>query len=139
MKLNAPTCDLASLTDSVDGDTTAEVRRQIRFPLRAPVTFTWFSQDGKQRDAKGNSRNLGEGGAYILSRSCPPVGAQIMLVFQFLNMPAFARFQKLEMSGQVVRAEALPQSKGMWGFAVASAWTILQDPEGSESGSQNTE
>jgi hypothetical protein len=54
-------------------------------------------------------------------------------------MPVFARFRKLEMSGQVVRSDVLPGSKGMWGFAVSSAWTTLQETEDSEEESQAAE
>jgi hypothetical protein len=136
MKLNASTYDAAGIHESLNGETTADARRQIRFPLRASVSFTWFSNQGRPCEAKGNSRNIGEGGAYIISRSCPAVGDQIILVFRFLRMPVFARFQKLEMSGLVVRAEALPDSKGMWGFAVSSVWTILQETEDYEEESQ---
>lgn len=136
MKLNAPSFDFAELADSFVDEPAADVRHQIRYPLRAPVTFTWFSGVGAPREAKGHSRNIGEGGAYILARNCPPVGAQIILVFRFPQLPAFARFHRLEMSGRVIRAELLPNSKGMWGFAVASAWTILQETEKLDDGSQ---
>jgi PilZ domain-containing protein len=125
MKLKAPPFDVAATADSPDMEPTADVRHQIRYPLRSPVSFTWFSRDGEPRNAKGTSRNIGEGGAYIQARNCPPVGAQIILVFRFPHLPEFARFHQLEMSGQVVRAEVLPNSKGMWGFAVSSAWTIM--------------
>jgi hypothetical protein len=129
MKINAPPCDVAALGESPNAEAIAEVRHQIRYPLRAPVSFTWFSRDGAQREAKGNSRNIGEGGAYILSRNCPPVGAQIILIFRFPHLGDFARCHRLEMSGQVVRAEILPNNKGMCGFAVSSTWTILQEPK----------
>ncbi len=132
MKLNAPPCDVAAITDSLDGDPAADVRHQIRYPLRAPVSFTWFSREGTPRSAKGTSRNIGEGGAYIQARNCPPVGAQIMLTFRFPHLPDFARFHRLEMSGQVIRADAVPNGKGMWGFAVASSWTIMAENEDSD-------
>jgi hypothetical protein len=139
MKLNALPCDVAAITDLPDMESVADVRHQIRYPLRAPVSFTWFSREGAQRDAKGNSRNIGEGGAYVLARKCPEVGAQIILVFRFPHLPASARTHRLEMSGQVVRTDALPKSKGMCGFAVASSWTILQESEDSESSSWDAE
>ena len=127
MNLNTSVGDLSALADSREVDPGANSRRQIRYPLRAPVSFTWFSEEGTQRGAKGSSRNICEGGAYICTKHCPPVGAQIILVFRFLRMPAFARFQRLEMSGRVIRTEGPTSSKGAWGFAVASTWTILQD------------
>lgn len=139
MNLNTSIGEFAAFADSMQVDAAPNARRQIRYPLRAPVSFTWFNENGAQREAKGNSRNICEGGALISTKHCPPVGAQIILVFRFLRMPAFARFQQLEMSGRVIRTEAPPNGKGIWGFAVASAWTILQDadeqaeePEGTE-------
>jgi hypothetical protein len=139
MSLKELHCDVTAHADAIDEETTPDVRHQIRYPLRAPVSFTWFSQEGTQREAKGNSRNIGEGGAYILTRNCPPVGAHIIMIFRFPYLPDPARFHRLEMSGQVVRAEVLPYSRGMWGFAVASAWTILQEAEGTEDGSLDSE
>jgi len=139
MKLNAPSFKALALGDSLDGKPAIDVRHQIRYPLRAPVSFTWFSREGTRREAKGNSRNICEGGAYVLTRNCPPVGAQIILTFRFPLLPEFAGFHRLEMSGQVVRAEVLPSGKGMWGFAVASAWSMLQESEDSDTGSENTE
>jgi hypothetical protein len=54
-------------------------------------------------------------------------------------LPEFADFHLLEMSGQVVRAEVAPTGKGMWGFAVASAWSTLQEREDSDIASKNAE
>jgi len=137
MKLNELQCDVTASSGAGEGETTPDVRHQIRYPLRTQVTFTWFSREGRQREAKGSSRNIGVGGAYIHTRNCPQVGAQIILVIRFPYLQDFARFHRLEMIGQVVRAESLPNSKWMWGFAVASAWTILQETEDSRSGAQD--
>jgi hypothetical protein len=138
MKLNVPPTIVAVLGNSSDGEPTIDVRHHIRYPLRAPVSFSWFSPEGTQREAKGNSRNIGEGGAYIATRSSPPLGAQIILAFRFRDLPEFAGFQRLEMCGQVIRIEILPDDKAMWGFAVASTWTNLLDREDSVGGSADT-
>jgi hypothetical protein len=133
MKTNAPLFDGTLKTGAFDRQpVTDDVRHQIRYPLRAPVAFTWFTNDGKIREAKGNSRNIGESGAYVVTRNCPPVGAQIIMVFRFRKLTDFAHAHHLEMSGRVVRTESLANSKGTWGFAVASSWTVLQAAEGPE-------
>ena len=132
MNLNTSIGDLAALAKSMEVKADGNARRQIRYPLRAPVSFTWLSEEGKERNAKGSSRNICEGGAYICTKHCPPVGAHIIVVFRFLHMPAFAGFQQLEMSGRVIRTEGPTQAKGSWGFAVASTWTILQDVDGEQ-------
>lgn len=139
MKLYTAPCDAIAPDRALGVETTANVRHQIRYPLRTPVSFTWFDREGDMRGAKGNSRNIGEGGAYVLTRACPPMGAQIFLVFRFPYLPDLARFHRLEMSGQVVRAEFLPNAKGMWGFAVASTWTMLQESEDSDQGPRASE
>ena len=139
MKLNELQCDVTEPSGTSEGETTPDVRHQIRYPLRAPVSFTWFSGEGMQREAKGSSRNIGVGGAYIHTRNCPQVGAQIILVIRFPYLPDFARFHRLEMIGQVVRAESLPKGKRMWGFAVASAWTFLQQTEDSCNGTRDAD
>ena len=135
MKLYTAPFDAIAPDRDFGVETSANVRHQIRYPLRTPVSFTWFDREGETRGAKGNSRNIGEGGAYILTRNCPPVGAQIILVFRFPFLQDFASSHHLEMSGQVVRAEILPTGKSLWGFAVASAWTSLQGTEDSDQGS----
>jgi hypothetical protein len=110
-------------------DLAHEVRRHIRYPLRASVHFEWIDPEGKQGRAKGNSRDISEGGAYVVTRACPPVGAHVYLVFRFPYLEGVPRLLQLEMNGQVVRAESVPGTKASTGFAVVSIWAILQEPD----------
>src|SRR5580704_19186143 len=117
----------AKMTDASESDFSSEVRRQIRYPLRAPVTFHWIGRDGAAHEGKGNSRDISEGGAYIVTRSSPPMGAGVMLEIRFPYLPELDRFHRIEMDGQVVRVDLLLDNRAGWGFAISSKRTILQE------------
>lgn len=91
----------------------------MRYPIHAPVTFSWLARNGAQRQGKGRSRNLSEGGAFILARNLPPIGASISLSVQFPATATGGRLLRMEMSGEVVRVELPLGRKSNWGFAVA--------------------
>jgi hypothetical protein len=95
------------------------VRAQMRYPIPAPVTFHWLARDGMQRQGKGRSGNISEGGAFIFTLKLPPVGASISLAIQFPNTDARGRVLRIEMTGEVVRVELPLERKSNWGFAVA--------------------
>jgi hypothetical protein len=125
-------------TSSVpEGDYPSQVRRQIRYPLRAPVTFTWIDRDGATHEGKGNSRDISEGGAYIVTRSSPPMGASVMLEIRFPYLPELDRFHRIEMEGRVVRVDLLLDHRSGWGFAISSRRTVLQEVEDAETGPRN--
>ena len=124
----------AKMTDASESDFSSEVRRQIRYPLRAPVIFRWIGRDGAAHEGKGNSRDISEGGAYIVTRSSPPMGAGITLQIRFPYLPELDRFHRIEMDGQVVRVDLLLDSRAGWGFAISSRRTVLQEAEDGETG-----
>ncbi len=126
-----------SKTSSVsEGDYSSHVRRQIRYPLRAPVTFHWIGRDGIAHEGKGNSRDISEGGAYIVTRSSPPMGAGVMLEIRFPYLPELDRFHRIEMEGRVVRVDLLLDNRAGWGFAISAQRTVLQEVEDEGSGSR---
>jgi hypothetical protein len=112
-----------------ESEVTSQVRRQIRYPLRAPVTFIWMGDDGVKYEGKGNSRDISEGGVYIVTRSSPPTGALVMLAIRFPYLPELDRFHRIEMNGSVVRVDLLLDNRAGWGFAVSSERTVLQERE----------
>jgi PilZ domain-containing protein len=119
-----------------EADYSSQVRRQIRYPLRAPVTFTWIDRDGVTHEGKGNSRDISEGGAYIVTRSSPPIGADVLLEIRFPYLPELDRFHRIEMDGQVVRVDLLLGNRAGWGFAISSRRTVLQEVKDGETGPQ---
>jgi hypothetical protein len=119
-------------TSSVsEGDYSSKVRRQIRYPLRAPVTFRWIGRDGVAHEGKGNSRDISESGAYIVTRSSPPLNADVMLEIRFPYLPELDRFHRIEMEGRVVRVDLLLDNRPGWGFAISAQRTVLQEVEDS--------
>lgn len=115
---------------------TNEVRRHIRYPLRAPAIFTWIGNDGMRREARGNTRDLSEGGAYVTTRTCPPAGIEMTLLIRFPYLTDLGQFHRIEMTGKVIRIDLPLNSRANYGFAVRSARTILQETDPSEDESQ---
>lgn len=98
-------------------------RSQIRYPLRTPVIYRWRDNNGSQRRAKGWTRDISEGGAYILSSQCPQKGELVELKFRLLVL----REQRtprgnehLEMGGEVVRVDVAGVAGETVGFAIRS-------------------
>jgi hypothetical protein len=114
-------------TNASEGESSPQVRRQIRYPLRAPVTFHWIGRDGATHEGKGNSRDISEGGAYIVTRNSPPMNAGIMLEIRFPYLPELDRFHRIEMEGRVVRVDLLLDNRAGWGFAISAQRTVLQE------------
>jgi hypothetical protein len=110
-----------------EGDYSSQVRRQIRYPLRAPVTFHWVGRDGMAHEGKGNSRDISESGAYIVTKNSPPMSADIMLEIRFPYLPELDRFHRIEMDGRVVRVDLLLDNRSGWGFAISAQRTVLQE------------
>jgi PilZ domain len=115
-----------------EADPLAEVRREIRYPLRARSEFVWVGRDGAQHEASGYSRDISEHGAYILAKTCPPMGAMIRTVIRFPYRRDPARSRLIEMDGRVMRVELLLTHKAGWGFAVASTHSVLHDIDESD-------
>jgi hypothetical protein len=122
-----------SPSGSLDMEPTPEARRQMRYPLRAPVAFEWIGRDGMRHEAKGHSRDLSEGGVYVLARACPSIGAAIRLVIRFSHPQESTGAQRIVMDGRVVRVELLLAGKANWGFAVESSQSVLHEDGDSNS------
>jgi len=137
MKQNVLQITDAKISRVSEGDYSSQVRRQIRYPLRAPVTFTWIDTDGATHEGKGNSRDISEGGAYIVTRSSPPMGASVMLEIRFPYLPELDRFHRIEMEGRVVRVDMLLDHRSVWGFAISARRTVLQEAEDAETRPRN--
>ena len=136
MKQNVLQIIDARTTGTSEGEFSPQVRRQIRYPLRAPVTFTWIGRDGEAHEGKGNSRDISEGGAYVVTRTSPPMGAGLLLEIRFPYLPELDRFHRIEMDGQVVRVDLLLDNRAGWGFAISASHTVLQEVEGEDTQSK---
>jgi len=132
MRIHGLEIDEASSSGSRDMEPTPEARRQMRYPLRAPIAFEWIGRDGMLHEGKGHSRDLSERGAYVLTRTSPSVGATIHLVIRFPQSEQDNRARRIEMEGRVVRVELLLAGKANWGFAVESTQAILREEVSSD-------
>jgi len=124
----------AKRVDTLEGETAAPVRRHIRYPLRASASFKWLGLDGVERSGKGSSRDISEGGAYIVTRNCPPHRGSVELAIRFSSLRGLPRSYRLEMRGRVVRIEPLLHSKESWGFALEATQPVLQEVDGFDHG-----
>jgi hypothetical protein len=91
-----------------------ERRSRSRFQLVFPVVFHW--QDGVAHTGLGYCRNIGLGGALIVTSSCPPMGAEVQIdvvVPAFDPAPGEILFRH---TGCTVRIQAC---EDLLGFAVA--------------------
>jgi hypothetical protein len=129
--------DGATSAGAHDVDQPPEVRRQMRYPLRAHVAFEWAGRDGAHHGGKGYSRDVSERGAYVLARTYPSVGASIRLEIRFPYRWDPVRANQIVMDGRVVRVEFLLGGKSNWGFAVESVHTVLHEFGGSGGGPTN--
>ena len=78
-------------------------------------------------EGKGNSRDISESGAYIVTKNSPPMSADVMLEIRFPYLPELDRFHRIEMDGRVVRVDLLLDNRSGWGFAISAERTVLQE------------
>lgn len=115
-----------------EADPLPEVRREIRYPLRARTDFIWVGRDGVKHEASGHSRDISEHGAYIVAKTCLPAGTMIRVEIRFPYRRNPSRSCRMEMDGRVVRVELLLTNKSGWGFGVASTRSVLHDIDDSD-------
>jgi hypothetical protein len=95
-----------------------ELRKQVRYRLSASAVFAWQGANRSRTVGEGITRDISLGGAFILSSTCPPVGATAQLdVFLSPAHSGASRTVRFKTEATVTRIErpAAPQ-----GFAVAS-------------------
>jgi hypothetical protein len=104
------------------GTTMSSRRKQIRYPLKAPVFYRWIDQAGLQRQAKGRTRDLSEAGAYVFSHHCPKEGDFIELTFRLvaLRQQQAPGNEDFDMNGRVMRVDRSGRTGAHGGFAVKS-------------------
>lgn len=100
------------------------LRSAVRYSLRADVVFSWIGPHGKEEQARGYTRDISPGGAYIFSEIVPPLGRLLQLS---IHLPIFAgetHSPTVQVRGQVLRADTngcAPEN----GFAVRNEKVTL--------------
>jgi len=103
-------------------------RRHIRYPLRVPVEFQMPSKDDRCEAVKARSRDISEGGVFVLCKTLPALGANMELIIRLPAAQGATAPLELEMTGEVIRLETPPGRENQWGFAVCARRTIFRSP-----------
>jgi PilZ domain len=103
-------------------------RRHIRYPIRVSVSVQWLARGGRSGCLKGKTKDISEGGAFVLSRALPPLGAVVELTIQLPVKQARAASSRLEMQGEVYRVETPNGREPEWGFAINATKTVMYGP-----------
>lgn len=93
-------------------------RREVRYEVRAPVTFMWDDHNkGSSLREKGVTRDISTKGLYISSSVAPPLGAKLSLAIVFPPLDVGARGTRWGADGTVARVAREDEEMG---FAVIS-------------------
>jgi hypothetical protein len=103
-------------------------RRHIRYPLRVPVEFQARSHDQQREAVRARSRDISEGGVFVLSKVLPVLGANMELIMRLPAAQGATAPLVLEMTGEVIRLETPSGRENQWGFAVCARRTIFRSP-----------
>ena len=95
-----------------------ELRKAIRYQLRAPALFMWAPQNGKPQSGRGFTRDINTFGVYVQTDSIPPVGARVQLEIVFPKLSDNGSGMHLHGEGVVLRCEGDHTHKG--GFAASA-------------------
>jgi PilZ domain len=109
-------------------------RKNIRFPLKASVVYSWVDATGSKRQGQGQTVNISERGAFIASPLLPPEGTTIELRF-FLRAISTDHPKAIEflMKATVIRVESEDVGSVGNGFAVEAQVAEMSWPSNPES------
>jgi hypothetical protein len=107
-------------------------RRHLRYPLAAAVKYRWSTPKLMLGQGEGHSRDVSEGGTFVLADALPPVGASIDVTIQLPAWQVGAAALRMEMTGEVIRVDVPPGHEQKWGFAISSKKTLLKRLEENE-------
>lgn len=102
-----------------------DYRRAARYLLRAQVSFSWTENAGSSIRGEGITRDVGLLGAYVFSKTCPPVQSTLRLSIYFPTQPTTIRPLRVHSIARVVRRELGPKS-GVFGFAVVGRFALVK-------------
>lgn len=106
-------------------------RRHIRYPIRIPVSVQWLAPRGQKGSGKARTKDISEGGAFVFSRTLPPLGAIVELKVHLPPKQAGAASSRLEMQGEVLRVDTPSGRESLWGFAIYATKTAIFGPKDS--------
>ena len=116
-----------------------ERRRDIRYPVKLPASFSWQDEQRIVRQGEGHTRNISEKGAFVEAAIVPLIGSSVELHFSLPALSALGRQMHVLHTGETIRLEGTEQGESSGGFAIKSrevVWTYEDgnNLDGSEEG-----
>lgn len=84
---------------------TVERRQNRRYRLRAPVGFSWQTDDGVEEQAQGSTRDISLSGIFVLTPLTLHVGTIVRLEVALPPLQASGQGTKLRSQGRVLRQD----------------------------------
>jgi hypothetical protein len=102
-----------------------ELRNRVRYRLSADAVFAWEGAQARRLLGQGVTRDISVAGAFIFTRTCPPVGATLELDIFLSPAPGSGgRTVRIKTEAKVIRVE----HSAAEGFAAVSQdFTLLFD------------
>jgi hypothetical protein len=96
-----------------------ELRRTVRYSIKAPVMFIWQSPAGSLR-GEGVTRDVSGKGAYIRTPTCPPKEVTVQMKIFLPPLGPTSKPLNVTTEGQVIRIDHPAPNEKLGGFAVLS-------------------
>jgi PilZ domain len=112
---------LPQFTDNVPALGPREnLRSAVRYALRAEVIFGWTAPDGAAQEARGCTRDISPGGAYVLASALPSPGQLVHMSIYLPTFPGEAQVPCVDVKGRVLRVDRA-------GVAVESGFSVRNE------------
>jgi hypothetical protein len=102
-----------------------ELRNRVRYRLAADAVFAWQGPQGHRLLGEGITRDISVSGAFIFTRTCPPVGSSLDLEIFLFPAGGSGRTVEIKAAATVIRVEHHPNREGF--AAVSKDFTLLFD------------
>jgi hypothetical protein len=103
-----------------------ELRNRVRYRLSADAVFAWEGVQHVRLLGEGVTRDISLAGAFIFTRTCPPVGASLELdIFLYPPPGSEGRTVRIKTEARVSRVEHSAAAEGF--AAVSQDFTLLFD------------
>ena len=103
-----------------------ELRNRVRYRLSADAVFAWEGAQRGRMVAEGVTRDISLSGAFVFTRTCPPVGATLELDIHLSSAPGSGgRTVRIKTEATVIRVEHSAAAEGF--AAVSQDFTLLFD------------
>ena len=104
----------------------SEMRVFLRYPVRAPVFFTWSDVKSQVRRGEGVTRDISLRGVYIWSEQGPPPGVVVQMEVLLPRLEEKAPGLRIEGRCHVTRAESRSDNGLQTGFGFCSENFLLR-------------